>query len=82
MTVLLRGSNSFVLAEGIDDMNPDDETGYQRFLVDLPANVTCDSCTIQVKQWVYDLSWYYYACVDVEIVDNSDNNDDGSFVIS
>jgi hypothetical protein len=37
-------------------------------MVDIPAEKMSEKCTIQVKQWAEDFDWYYYACVDVEIV--------------
>lgn len=46
------------LAQNVEDLAPSDETGYQRFWVDLPPNVTFqDSCTIQVRQFVCDYDW-------------------------
>lgn len=65
------------LKEKIEDTAPDGETGYQRFWVDLPQNVTCENtCTIQVRQYAKDFDWYYYACVDINIV--ADGEADGS----
>ena len=62
-------NNGIMLSENVEDPAPISETGYQRFFVDLPEDIDCqESCTIQVRQWVYDLDWYYYACADVRIV--------------
>lgn len=68
--------DTVVLQETRSDDHPEDQTGYQRFLVDLPLNKTCETCTIQIKQWAEDFDWYYYACVDVQIVSQLD----GSFL--
>lgn len=56
------------LVRELPDPAPSDQTGYQRFLINVPANKTCDACTIQVRQYAADLDWYYYACADVKIV--------------
>lgn len=57
-----------VLEDNIKDENADDLTGMQAFYVQIPANITCKNCTIQVRQWADDFQWYYYTCADVEIV--------------
>lgn len=61
------------LVKALPDPAPADQTGYQRFLINVPANKTCDACTIQVRQYAADLDWYYYACADVMIVLEEDS---------
>ena len=66
-------ANWITLADNIPDVTEDQiTTGIQAFDVTLP-NITCDHCTIQVKQWASDFNWYYYTCTDIRIV--SDNDD-------
>ena len=47
-------------------------TAYHNFPIVIPANVTCNpTCTVQVRQWADDFDWYYYACVDVDVLNRS-----------
>ncbi|KAJ3042570.1 hypothetical protein HDV00_007104 [Rhizophlyctis rosea] len=43
-------------------------TGIHSIPITLPPNITCDSCTIQARQWAPEFKWYYYSCSDVRIV--------------
>eukprot|EP00486_Rosalina_sp_Unknown_P007416 CAMPEP_0201575770 /NCGR_PEP_ID=MMETSP0190_2-20130828/21183_1 /ASSEMBLY_ACC=CAM_ASM_000263 /TAXON_ID=37353 /ORGANISM="Rosalina sp." /LENGTH=178 /DNA_ID=CAMNT_0048005815 /DNA_START=73 /DNA_END=606 /DNA_ORIENTATION=- len=62
-------ANWITLADNIPDVTEDEiTTGIQAFDVTLPPNITCDHCTIQVKQWASDFEWYYYTCTDIQIV--------------
>eukprot|EP00744_Colponema_vietnamica_P013752 GILI01019283.1.p1 GENE.GILI01019283.1~~GILI01019283.1.p1 ORF type:complete len:310 (+),score=26.84 GILI01019283.1:29-931(+) len=48
--------------------NDSSQTGYWGATVTLPSNLTCESCTLQILQWVNDFKWYYYSCADVTIL--------------
>ena len=68
-------ANWITLADNIPDTTEDQvTTGIQAFDVTLP-NITCDHCTIQVKQWASDFDWYYYTCTDIKIVADDSNID-------
>ncbi len=68
-TMMELDSNEAVLLDGIDDEGPGER--YYSVLVKLP-DVTCDTCTLQVIQMMYDKPPYttpgndiYYQCADL-----------------
>lgn len=68
-------ANWITLADNIPDETEDQiTTGIQAFDVTLP-NITCDHCTIQIRQWASDFDWYYYTCTDIKIVADDTNID-------
>jgi hypothetical protein len=42
-------------------------TSLHSITVKIPSNLTCDACTLQVRQWAPEFSWYYYSCSDVRV---------------
>lgn len=67
-------ANWIILDDFIQDPTEDSiTTGIQAFNIDLP-NITCNHCTLRVKQWASDLDWYYTTCTDIKIIDNDDDN--------
>mmetsp|Transcript_72103 Transcript_72103/g.188978 ORF Transcript_72103/g.188978 Transcript_72103/m.188978 type:complete len:274 (+) Transcript_72103:110-931(+) len=69
------GASWTVLADNVIDVSP--STGNQVFTVTLPANQTCDRCTIQVRQWSDDQDMTYYACADVRVITRAQAGQEG-----